>query len=138
MMAVVDARTGKVYPPPLSGAGSEMYVPMDMMGEAEIDFQLDSTLMVLRNACRKGRSECGVYYFGWKGDRFDLLRHHIAAAGQARTFAVQRPILGVVIQSFKSTETECLFRRLPVRRFRAIEKPAMARLQLAAHNPERG
>ena len=74
MMAVVDAETGKVYSPPLSGAGTELYVPMDIMSDRDIDFRLDSTLMVLRNACRDARTQCGVYYFNWTGTGFDLVK----------------------------------------------------------------
>jgi len=37
MMAIVDARTGKVYDPPFTGAGSELYVPMDPLSDREID-----------------------------------------------------------------------------------------------------
>ena len=74
MMAVVDAKTGKVYNPPLSGSGTELYLNMDMLGDREIDFQAHSSLMVLRNACRIARSECGVYYFNWQNDRFTLLK----------------------------------------------------------------
>lgn len=72
MMAVVDAETGTVYSPPLSGAGTDFFVPMDIMSDREIDFRLDSTLMVLRNACRKDRTECGIYYFKWKDHHFNL------------------------------------------------------------------
>src|SRR5580693_2326943 len=74
MMAVVDAKTGKVYDPPLSGAGTELYVNMDMLGDREIDFKPLSSLMILRNACRIARSECGVYYFNWQNNRFTLLK----------------------------------------------------------------
>jgi hypothetical protein len=73
MMAVVDAKTGTVYPPPLSGVGTELYVPMDPMSDVEIDFRLNSTLMVLRNACKEARKECGVYCFEWKNDHFALV-----------------------------------------------------------------
>jgi hypothetical protein len=73
MMAVVDAKTGTVYPPPLSGVGTELYVPMDPMSDGEIDFRINSTLMVLRNACKEARKECGVYYFDWKNDHFALV-----------------------------------------------------------------
>jgi hypothetical protein len=74
MMALVDAETGKVYPPPMSGVGTELYVPMDIMSEREVDFRLDSSLMILRNACREARRECGVYCFNWKGNHFDLVK----------------------------------------------------------------
>src|SRR5580698_9896389 len=52
MMATVDAETGKTYDPPLSGVGSELYVPLDMLSDMHIGFRRDSSLMVLRNACR--------------------------------------------------------------------------------------
>jgi hypothetical protein len=77
MMAVVDAKTGRVHPPPLSGAGTEFYVPMDPMSESEIDFKPDSRLMILRNACQKARTECGVYAFDWKDDRFRFVQRQL-------------------------------------------------------------
>lgn len=77
MMAIVDARTGKVYNPPLSGAGTELYVPMDMLGDREIEFELRSSLMILRNACKAARSECGVYYFNWRDNRFILVKRKL-------------------------------------------------------------
>jgi hypothetical protein len=73
MMAIVDAKTGTVHGPPLSRDG-ELYLPMDMLSDREIDFQPDSTLMILRNACKGARSDCGVYYFNWNNDRFVLLK----------------------------------------------------------------
>jgi hypothetical protein len=76
MMAIVDAKTGVVYPPPLSGVGTELYVPIDPVSDEEIDFQPDSSLFVLRNACGdfKNRNSCGVYYFNWKDSRFALVK----------------------------------------------------------------
>lgn len=74
MMAIVDAKTGKVYSPPLSGVGTELYLPMDPMSDREIDFRPNSSLMVLRNACKNARKECGVYYFNWENDRFSLVK----------------------------------------------------------------
>jgi hypothetical protein len=74
MMAIVDAQTGIVYDPPLSTKGEEIYVPMDLLSDVEIDFKPDSSLMVLRNACREARRECGVYYFNWQNEHFVLLR----------------------------------------------------------------
>jgi hypothetical protein len=47
---------------------------MDMLSDREIDFQRDSTLMILRNACKGARSGCGVYHFNWNNDRFVLLK----------------------------------------------------------------
>ena len=74
MMAIVDAKTGIVYNPPLGGVGTELSVPMDMVGENEIDFELHSSLMILRNACKVARSECGVYYFNWRDHQFALVK----------------------------------------------------------------
>jgi len=75
MMAIVDARTGIVYDPPLSGAGS-LYVPLDNLSDMEVDFRPNSSLIVLRNACRdfKNGASCGVYYFNWRDNRFSLVR----------------------------------------------------------------
>jgi hypothetical protein len=74
MMAIVDGQTGRIYNPPLSGAGTELYVPMDMLGDGEIDFEPNSSLMILRNACAEARKECGVYYFNWENNNFSLVK----------------------------------------------------------------
>jgi hypothetical protein len=76
MMAIVDAKTGIVYDPPLSGVGSELFVPLDNLSDMEVDFQPDSSLLVLRNACRdfSKRNSCGVFYFNWKDNHFDPLK----------------------------------------------------------------
>jgi hypothetical protein len=76
MMATVDAKTGVVYAPPLSGVGSELYVPLDNLSDGEVDLRPDSTLLVLRNACKnfKDRKSCGAYYFNWKNHHFDLVK----------------------------------------------------------------
>jgi hypothetical protein len=88
MMAIVDAQNGSVHAPPLSGVGSELYVPLDML-DREIDFQLTSSLMILRNACASGRNECGVYYFNWDGVHFVLLKRVLV--DPAATGPVNRP-----------------------------------------------
>ncbi len=74
MMAIVDAKTGRVYHPPLSGAGTSLPVNMDMLGNKGIDFKPQSTLMIVRIACRVARSGCGVYYFNWQTNKFTLLK----------------------------------------------------------------
>jgi hypothetical protein len=75
MMATVDANTGVVYGPPLSVAGS-LYVPLDNLSDMDVDFRPDSSLLVLRNACRdfKFRASCGLYYFNWRDNRFSLIK----------------------------------------------------------------
>ena len=78
MMAVVDASNGRVYGPPLRGSGTdELYVPMDPSGDVEVDFRRDSSLMVLRNACRTAQRECGVYYFNFQDNHFVLIRRSL-------------------------------------------------------------
>jgi hypothetical protein len=74
MMAIVDAETGKIYESPIPGAGSGLYVSMDMMSDREIDFRLNSSLMVFHNACREARTDCGIYYFNFNGEHFELLK----------------------------------------------------------------
>jgi hypothetical protein len=75
MMATVDAKTGIVYEPPLASDGS-LFVPLDNLSDMEIDFRVDSSMLVLRNACRdfRNRKSCGIYYFNWTGNRFALVK----------------------------------------------------------------
>lgn len=75
MMATVDAVTGAVYEPPLSDKGS-LVVPLDNLSDMEIDLRPDSSLVVLRNACRdfRNRNSCGIYYFNWNNNRFNFLK----------------------------------------------------------------
>jgi hypothetical protein len=75
MMATVDAETGKVYEPPLADKTS-LWVPLDNLSEMETDLRPDSSLLILRNACRdlKDRRTCGTYYFNWKENHFDLVK----------------------------------------------------------------
>jgi hypothetical protein len=75
MMATVDAETGKVYEPPLADKNS-LWVPLDNLSDMETDLRPDSSLLVLRNACRdfKDRKTCGRYYFNWKDDHFVLVK----------------------------------------------------------------
>jgi len=76
MMATVDAKTGIIYDPPLSGAGSELYLPLDNLSDMEVEIRPNSSLLVLRDACRdfKNRDSCGIYYFNWKDNRFALMK----------------------------------------------------------------
>ena len=52
MMAIVGAKTGPIYSPPLADKATPLSVPMDNLSDMEIDVRPDSSLMVLRNACR--------------------------------------------------------------------------------------
>lgn len=75
MMAIVDAETGTVYSPPLARKDS-LWVPLDNLGDRETDLRPDSSLMILRNACRdfKNLKTCGTYYFNWKDNQFVLIK----------------------------------------------------------------
>jgi hypothetical protein len=74
MMAIVDAKTGTIYSPPLADKATPLSVPMDNLSDMEIDVRPDSSLTVLRNACRdyRKRSSCGTYFFNWQDNRFEL------------------------------------------------------------------
>lgn len=75
MMAIVDMKTGTVYDPPLSGASTELYVPLDNSSEMQTEYRPDSSLMILRDACRYfRRDECGTYYFDWHKNKFALVK----------------------------------------------------------------
>lgn len=71
-MAIVDAKTGAVYPPPLSFDGRSLQVPLDHLSNMEVDFRPNSRLMMLKNGCRDyaNRKTCGEYYFEWQNGRF--------------------------------------------------------------------
>jgi hypothetical protein len=75
MMATVDAKTGIVDEPPLSDKGS-LYVPLDNLSEMHVDLWPNSSLLIIRNACKdfKEKNSCGTYYFNWKDKRFALLK----------------------------------------------------------------
>lgn len=74
-MAIVDAKTGIVCEPPLTDQDF-LHVPLDNLSDMETDVRPDSSLMILRNACRdsKDRKTCGTYYFNWKDNSFDLVK----------------------------------------------------------------
>jgi hypothetical protein len=75
MMAIVDAKTGDVYGPPLASWVS-LNVPLGNLGDMEVDFRPNSRLMALRNACKDfmNRKSCGEYHFDWSDSRFPLVK----------------------------------------------------------------
>lgn len=73
MMAIVDMKTGAVYDPPLS-ADSELNLPLDNLSDMKTEYRPNSSLMILRDACRNFRSECGTYYFNWHANKFALVK----------------------------------------------------------------
>ncbi len=52
------------------------------------------------------------------------------------TFNVDQYTLGRVIRSFRGTDTERLFRRESVRRFKAVERPALRKLDMLDAAPD--
>jgi hypothetical protein len=74
MGAIVDLKTGIVYDPPLSGVGSELYIPLDNLSAMKTEYRPDSSLMIFRDACRNFRTECGTYYFNWRDNKFSLVK----------------------------------------------------------------
>jgi hypothetical protein len=68
-MGVVDARTGRVYFPPLE----YMDIP-DMEDVATRGFRLDSRLLVLTQNHYDGRGGYTAYYYLFDNNRFRLLR----------------------------------------------------------------
>jgi hypothetical protein len=74
MMAVVDAKTGKVHGSPMPGHGTGFFLNMDPTVDVDIDFHPDSRLMILRNGCLGARSKCGVYYVHFTDGQFHLIK----------------------------------------------------------------
>jgi hypothetical protein len=82
-MAIVDARSGTLYYPPISfnGIGVRSFdLPLLMVGDSvpqnpEIQFRLDSNLMVIKaTPNQSGRHPSYTYYFLWRRGRWILLQ----------------------------------------------------------------
>ena len=79
-VAVVDARSGRVYWPPLDYVD----IPDDAgVGAKNRNFRLDSKLLVLTRARYDGRGSYTAYYYLFDRNRFRLIRqaeeHHLDA-----------------------------------------------------------
>lgn len=82
-MAIVDARTGDVYPPPISfeGVGARSFdLPLLTIGNSvaqnpEVQFRPNSSLMLIKaTPNQSGRHTSYTYYFLWRQNRWTLLR----------------------------------------------------------------
>jgi hypothetical protein len=82
-MAIVDARTGDVYYPPISanGVGARSFdLPLLTVGNAvsrnaEVQFRLNSNLMIIKTTpSQSGSHPAYTYYFLWRQNRWTLLR----------------------------------------------------------------
>jgi hypothetical protein len=78
-LAIVDAQTGNVYPPPITAKGSRFVLPLLTVGNrvsrpAEVDFRLDSRLMIVRaTPIQSERHPSYEYYFVVEDNRWKLL-----------------------------------------------------------------
>ena len=82
-MAVVDARTGDIYYPPISFDGIDkqsfdlplLTLPDSVTQNPVVQFRLKSGLMIIKaSPSQLGRHDAYVYYFLWRQDRWTLLR----------------------------------------------------------------
>ena len=82
-MAIVDARTGELYYPPISfnGVGARSFeLPLLTVGNSvpqnpEIQFRPDSGLMIIKATPKQSGSHPSyTYYFLWRQNRWTLLR----------------------------------------------------------------
>jgi hypothetical protein len=83
MMAMVDARTGTIYYPPISDSGvgvDSLFLPLLTIGRSvpanpDVQFRLDSRLMIVKATPHQaGQHPSYTYYFLWRDDRWTLLR----------------------------------------------------------------
>lgn len=82
-MAIVDARTGDVYYPPISADGvvaRSFDLPLLTVGNvvsrnSEVQFRLNSKLMIIKTTpSQSGRHPAYTFYFLWRRNRWTLLR----------------------------------------------------------------
>jgi hypothetical protein len=81
-MALVNARTGDVYYPPITDGDAQNFslpllteVGNDVPGNPEVEFRLNSNLMIIKATPVQSQSHPSfTYYFLWNRDRWTLLR----------------------------------------------------------------
>lgn len=80
-MVVCDAATGAVYSPPISARPGGLALPLleppgSAGGDAEVEYRLDSQLMIVKATPHVDRPDAASYtfYFLWRGDQWKLLR----------------------------------------------------------------
>jgi hypothetical protein len=87
MMAIVDLKTGTIYPPPMSAGrtgDAQIAVPNLGMGHGDFDFRADSRLFVMKTCpwgspdpkspLYRGRELCGTSFFVIEPRGFRLLQ----------------------------------------------------------------
>jgi hypothetical protein len=78
-MAMSDAETGAVYDPPISNGGFALpmlVLPNSAGGAADLQYRVDSRLMIVRATPHSDRRDAIPYafYFLWQGNHWTLLR----------------------------------------------------------------
>jgi hypothetical protein len=74
-MAIVDGKTGTIYPPPLNNSSWAFGLPIAQQYYANPDYRADSRLFILKHGCPEGpESPCNDYYFVWENNDFKLVR----------------------------------------------------------------
>ena len=79
--AIVNLKTGLVYPPPLAGKGEGWQRWMNCaawLDDKPLEYRRDSRLMIVRcgwDVDENGRNWPDVYYLLWQGTRFEQLLH---------------------------------------------------------------
>jgi hypothetical protein len=79
-MAIVNARTGDVYSPPITAAGNSFSLPLLTVGthvsrNPDVHFRLNSKLMIINATPEESLSHPSfTYYFLWNRNRWTLLR----------------------------------------------------------------
>jgi hypothetical protein len=79
--AIINLKTGAVYPPPLGGKGEgwERWINCTASFDGTgLEYRPDSRLMIVRcgwNYDEQGKNHPDVYYLLWEGDRFRELLH---------------------------------------------------------------
>lgn len=89
--AVIDLRTGTVFPPPLAGkaAGEEHWIfCAERDNEHTVDYRRDSRLMIVRcggmQTNAQGSKTPDAYYFVWEHDHFRQILHTSHATSKSR------------------------------------------------------
>jgi hypothetical protein len=77
-MAVVDDKTGATFDGPFKLLGFDL--SYDYGGEEQLEFRLDSRLIVVRGCPEE--KDCGTYHYEWADGKFKLLRKTPAAKKQ--------------------------------------------------------
>jgi len=86
--AIIDLKTGRVYPPPFGGkrSGWEYWIfTGGVFTEKYVEYQPDSRLMIVRHFENHDHFP-DLYYFVWKGNSFRLIRR-FAAAGSSQVIS---------------------------------------------------